>query len=91
MGEVGQHVGSAAVQGASEGGKLLQSGGEPGAEGVDQSGQAIPAVAGVGVGVGGDDLLVDVPGHLDREMGVVGEHRLKSSPLPGGEQLQAGA
>jgi hypothetical protein len=53
--------------------------------GVDHAGEHALALARVGVGVGVDDLLVDQPGHLDREVGIIGEHRRKAGPLAGGE------
>lgn len=41
--------------------------------------------------VGGDDLLVSPPGHLDRGVLVVSEHGLEAGALPVGEQPEPGA
>ena len=62
----GQDVGSAAPQGAAALGDLLQSGWHATADRGDQPGHGILAAASVRIGVGGDDLLIDQPGDLDR-------------------------
>ena len=49
-----------------------------------------PALGAVGVAVGGDHLLVDVPGHLDRGVLVGREQRLELAFLLVGEQVDAG-
>jgi len=45
----------------------------------------------VGVGVGGDDLLVDQPGNLDCEVLLGVENTVEAGVLAGGEQLDPGA
>ena len=64
MVEVGQLVTAAAVQGAAELGQFFQSGGYSASEGVDDAGEQRLAATPVGVAVGGDDALVDAPGHM---------------------------
>jgi hypothetical protein len=91
VGEVGQDVVAAPLQGPSEGGEFVEAGRDRRAQVVDHAGEQCLAFAGIGVGVGGDDLLVDQPGHLDWGVGVVGEHRLEAGLLAGGEQRGAGA
>jgi len=57
---------------------------------VDHRGElGLPALW-VGVGVGGDDLLVDPPGHRDRNVVLGGERCFEPSALPLGEQREAG-
>ena len=78
-------------QGAAELGDLLQPGGHAAADGVDQCGhRAFPATP-VGVGVGGDDLLVDHVGDLDPEVFVGVQHAGQPVVLARREQLKAGA
>jgi len=45
----------------------------------------LPAAA-VGLAVGGDDALVDAPGHQDSQVGLVGEHSGQPGLLAAGEQ-----
>lgn len=85
MGEVGQHVVSSPVQRPPESRQLLQSGRDRGFEHVDHlAQQRLPALA-VVVGVGGDDLLINPPGHLDGGVLIGGEHRLEPAALAVGE------
>ena len=49
-------------------------------------GQHGPAAAAVRLAVGGDDALVDAPGHDDRDVVVVGEHRCEPGLLAGAKQ-----
>jgi hypothetical protein len=55
-------------------GQLFQPGGNCGAQGVDDRGHHGLSMAPIRVGIGGDDPLVDAPGHGDRDVAVVGEH-----------------
>jgi site-specific DNA recombinase len=55
-------------------GQLFQPGGNCGAQGVDDRGHHGLSTAPIRVGIGGDDPLVDAPGHGDRDVAVVGEH-----------------
>jgi hypothetical protein len=75
MVEVGQHVGASALQGSPELGQLFRPGGNCGAQGVDDRGHHGLSAAPIRVGIGGDDPLVDAPGHGDRDVAAVGEHR----------------
>ena len=86
-----QHVVAAAVQGAAELGEFFEGLGDAAAQGVDDRDHHGLAASPVGVAVGGDDALVDAPGHLDREVVVVGEHRFQPCLLAAGEQRKAGA
>ncbi len=74
MVEVGQHVGASALQGSAELGQLVEPGGNCGAQGVDDRGQHGLCATSIQVGIGGDDPLVDAPGHGDRDVAAVGEH-----------------
>jgi hypothetical protein len=66
--EVGEHVGAAALQGSAELGQLFQPGGNSGTQGIDDRGHHGLSAAPIRVGMGGDDSLVDAPGHGDRDV-----------------------
>jgi hypothetical protein len=53
---------------------------------VDDRAHHGPAATAVGVAVGGDDALIDAPGHLYRQVGIVGEYRGQPGLLAAGEQ-----
>lgn len=88
--EVGQAVGGALLQGASQGTDLLQRGGNAGAERGEELGHEYSAGNAVGCSVGGDHLLVDAPGGLDLHV-LLGR---KECPDPGlllvGEEVSSG-
>jgi hypothetical protein len=65
VGEVGQHVVAASVQGAPEDRQLLQPGRDAYPDGADHAGEQGLALVRVGVRVGGDDLLANPVGDLD--------------------------
>lgn len=75
MVEEGQHIVAASVQGAAQLGEFFEGSVYTTAQRVDDRGHHGLAAAAVGVVVGGDDALVDAPGHHDGEMVVVGEDR----------------
>ncbi len=89
--EVGQDVASSAAQGPSKGDQLAQHRWHVVAEGVNDVRQGGLAGLAVGVSVGGDDALVDAPGRLDLEVGVVGEGGGEALVLSVGEQVGPGA
>src|SRR6478672_12543031 len=68
-----------------------QSGRYPASDRVDQPGHCSLTAAPVGIGVGGDDLLIDQPGELDGEVLVGVENAGEAGVLASREQLQAGA
>lgn len=86
-----QYVVAAAPQGAAQLCQFLEYGGHAAAQRVDDRGHHGFAATAVGVAVGGDDALVDTPGHLHWEVSVVGEHRAQAGLLAAGEQRDAGA
>jgi hypothetical protein len=86
-----QHVVAASVRGAAQLCQFLQYGGHATAQRVDDCAQHGLAATPVGVAVGGDDALVDAPGHRDRQVGIVGEHRGQAGLLAACEQGEAGA
>jgi hypothetical protein len=57
---------------------------------VDQRGHGFLAAAPVRVAIGGNDLLIDQPGDLDREVFLGVEHASQPSVLTCGEQLESG-
>ena len=87
--EVGQDVGGPFLQGVAQGGHFGQCGGDFGGDRVDQMSHDRPTLGTVFGAVGGHDLLVDGPGHLDRGVGVIGEHSVEAGGLPVGEQVPA--
>jgi hypothetical protein len=86
-----QDVVASPGQGAAELGDLLQPGRYAAAYRVDQPGHGLFAAAAVGIGVGGDDLLVDQPGDPDGEVFLGVEHAAESVVLASREQLTTGA
>jgi hypothetical protein len=86
-----EDVVAAAPQGAAELGDLFESCGHAAADRVDQPAHRLLAGAAVGVGVGGDDLLVDHVGHLDRDVFVGVEHAGQPVVLARREKVCAGA
>lgn len=91
MVEVGKHVGAAPPQRAAELGQFLERVGEAVAQGDDDRGHHGFAAAAVGLGVGGDQALVEAPAQLDREVGLIGENGFQSGFLARIEQRIAGA
>ena len=73
--EVGQYVGVAAPQGTAQLCQFLDGGGHAAAQSVDARGHHGLAAAPVGLAVGGDDALIDAPGHQDRQVVIIGEDR----------------
>ena len=63
---------------------------DAGAEGVDQLGHRGAAADPVGVAVGGDHVLVDVPADLELQVLLGREQRAEPRLLLGGEQVGAG-
>ena len=91
MVEERQDVVASPGHGAAELGDLLQPGRDAAAYRVDQLGHGLFAAAPVGIGVGGDDLLVDQPGDPDGEVFLGVEHPGQSVVLARREQLKTGA
>ena len=91
MVEVGQHVGVAAPQGAAQLGQFFEDGGYAAAQGVDDRGHHGLAAAPVGLAVGGNDALIDAPGHQDRQVVIIGEDRARARLLPTARQRQPGS
>ena len=87
MVEVGQHIGTSAVQGASELGEFVEAVRHAGADRVDDLDQPLLATATVVGGVGVDDVLVDPPRERERQTPLVGEDRPEAATLPVAEQL----
>ena len=81
MVEEGQHIVAASVQGAAQLGELVEGRGHTMAQGVDDGSHHGLAMVAVGMTVGGDDALIDTPGHHDREMVLIGEHRFQPCSL----------
>ena len=77
-------------RGPSELGELVEAGGDTAAEAVDDPGHGRLPGGLVGVAVGGDDVLVDAPADLDRQVLVVGEEGGEPGLLSVGEQALAG-
>ena len=88
--EVGQHVTGSAFQGGAELAEFDQGGGNASADRVDDLLERFPALLGVRVSVGGDDVLVHAPGGLDGDVVVVGEQRFEACALAVGEECFAG-
>ena len=86
MVEVGQHICGAAVQGGAELAELGERGRDAAGDGVDDLVEGAPAGIGVGVAVGGDDVLVDPPRDFDGGMVLHVEQGLGSALLLVGEQ-----
>ena len=86
MVEVGQYVGAAAPQGAPELGQFLQLFGNAAAQRGDGRGHHGLAATSVGVGVGGDHLLVEALADLDAEVVLVGENGFQPGLLACAEQ-----
>ena len=79
--EEGQDVIGAAFQGGAEGDQLGQRGRHPAGEGVDDLlNQPAPELF-VGLAVGDHETLVDAPGRVNLNMGVVSEQRFQSGGL----------
>lgn len=73
MVEVGQYIVAAAPQGAAELRQFLQGVGDTAAQRGDDRGHHGFAAVPVGVGVGGDQSLVEAPAQLDGEVVLVSE------------------
>ena len=74
--EVGHDVDGSLLQCFSQGGQFLQDRWNPVAELVDQGAHDGPAFAAIRVAVGGDGVLIHLPGDLDFGMVVIGEQGL---------------
>ena len=84
----GQHVGVSALPGSAELGQLFQPGGNCGTLGIDDRGHHGLSAAPVRVGMGGDDPLVDAPGHGDRDVAGSANTTVFPSPRPKCEGAQ---
>lgn len=88
--EVGQHVDSALLQCSAEPGDLDQRLRNSCAEVIDQLGHQLLPDRAVRLAVGLDHPLVDAPGGLDLDVGVVDEQGVESVDLTVGEQPRPG-
>lgn len=85
-----EDVGGALLHGAAELADLDQRRRNPGGDRGDHGLHSQLGLLLVGFPVGGDDALVDAPGHLDLDMLLTREHRVQACPLADGEQARAG-
>ena len=88
--EVGEDVSGSLLECAAEAAELVEAGGDPADETVDQGFHELAALDPVGVAVGGDHPLVGGPGDLHRGVAVVGEELVESVGLAIGDLLPAG-
>ena len=79
--EVGQDVCGAPLEGAPQGDDLSEGGGNAAADDLDDVGQLGSPGLGVGIAVGGHDLLVDAPGGFHPDVSVLGEDALQAGAV----------
>lgn len=88
--EVGQDVCGAPLEGAPQGDDLSEGGGNAAADDLDDVGQLGSPGLGVGIAVGGHDLLVDAPGGFHPDVSVLGEDALQAGALLVCEEIHPG-